>query len=105
MARDVLSNHHNAAMVPLLQHEMGQGRDAAMHRVSLVIQLIKVYVEPIFPWDLGAQRLGTGNRSLVILVCEPRDVVVSYLAGLPRKLKRPEGTVAIRWLAGLSRDA
>lgn len=84
---------------------MGQGRDAAMHRVSQVIKLIKVYVEPIFPWDLGAQRLGTGNRSLVVLVREPRDVVVGYLAGLPRELKRPEGAMVIWWLAGPSRDA
>lgn len=105
MARDVLSNHHNTAMVPLLQHEMGQGRDAAMHRVSLVIQLIKVYVEPIFPWDLGAQRLGTGNCSLVVLVRESRDVIVGDLAALPGKLKRPEGTMAIRRLAVLSRYA
>lgn len=73
--------------------------------VSLVIQLVKVYVEPVFPWDLGAQRLGTGNRFLVVLVREPRNVVVGDLAGFPRELKKPEGAIVIRWSAGSSRYA
>lgn len=42
MTRDILSNNHNASKMPLLQHEMGQGRDTTMCRVSLVIQLIEV---------------------------------------------------------------
>lgn len=42
MARNILSNNHDAAKMPLLQHEMGQGRDATMRRVSLIIKLIEV---------------------------------------------------------------
>lgn len=100
MACDVLSNDRNAAKVPLLQHEVGQGRDTAMCRVSLIIQLIKVYVESVVPGDLGEKLLGTSNLSLVVLFREPRDVGVGDLAGFFGELKEPEGAMMTRMLAG-----
>lgn len=74
---------------------MGQGRDTRILRVSLVIKLIEVYVEPVLPWDFGKELLGTGNLSLVVVLSEPRDAVMFDHAGFFGKLEKPEGAIAI----------
>jgi hypothetical protein len=79
---------------------MGQGRNAGMDWVSLVIQLIEVDVEPIFPWNFGEELLGTGNLSLMVLFGEPRDIVMGNHAGFLGELKEPEGAIVMPWLAG-----
>lgn len=67
-----------------------------MHRVSPVIELIKVYMESVLPRDLGEEILASRNGTLVFLVCEPGDAAVGDLAGLFGELERPEGAIAIR---------
>lgn len=71
-----------------------------MCRVSLIIQLIKVYVESVFPGDFGEKLLGTSNLSLMVLFREPGDVGVGDLAGFFGELKEPEGAMMSRMLAG-----
>ena len=97
---DVLSNNHNAAKVPLLQHEMGQGRDAGMLGASLVIKLGEVYVESIFPWDLGEELFGTRNLSLVVLFSESGDGVVGDHARFLGELEKPKSAIVMFWLVG-----